>query len=291
MDFIDTQFQEEVIEMKKVFFGLGLTLIFNLAGVAQAQKNSTNSANKTVKQSASAQGSGSANASAGPAALSTVTNLQAVLQNSLDVKNAKVGDQVILKTTQAVKQAGQVVIPKGTQLIGRVTDVQKKAKNTAGSRLGLVFDRLQGRDLSVPIVASIVSITNLQAATNVGDDLSSDISGSSTTSARSSGGGSGGGGLLGGGSGGGGGLLGGVTNTVGGVVNSTTQTVGGVANTATNTLGSTTQAVGRTVNGLQISTSASGSAQTSTTLSSPNSNIRFDKGATFNLNVQKSGGN
>jgi len=291
MDTIDTQFHEEVTEMKKIFWGLGLTLVFNLATAAQAQKNSTKSTDKTVKQSVNAQGSGSANASTGPAALSGVTNLQAALQNSLDVKNAKVGDQVILKTTQAVKQGGQVIIPKGSELIGRVTEVRQKAKNSAGSSLGLVFDRLQGRDLSVPIVANIVSIANLQAASSVGDDLSSDISGSSTTSGRTSGGGSGGGGLLGGGSGGGGGLLGGVTNTVGGVVNSTTQTVGGVTNTATNTLGSTTQAVGRTVNGIQISTSASGSAQTSTTLSSPNSNIRLDKGATFNLNVQKSNGN
>lgn len=290
MDSIDTQFHEEVIEMKKVFWGLGLTLVFNLATAAQTQKTATNSGDKTIKQSANAQGSGSANASAGPAALSGVTNIQAALQNSLDVKNAKVGDQVVLKTTQAVKQAGQVIIPKGSQLIGRVTEVRQKGKNAAGSSLGLVFDRLQGRDLSVPIVANIVSITNLNAAANVGDDLSSDISGSSTTSGRTSGGSSGGGGLL-GGSGGGGGLLGGVTNTVGGVVNSTTNTVGGVTNTATNTLGSTTQAVGRTVNGIQISTSASGSAQTSTTLSSPNRNIRLDKGATFDLNVQRSNGN
>ncbi|HEY2865568.1 MAG TPA: hypothetical protein VGJ02_00630 [Pyrinomonadaceae bacterium] len=289
MDTINTQFQEEVIEMKKVFWGLGLTLVFNLAAVAQTQKNSANSPKGTAKQSVNAKGSGSTDASAGPAALSAVTNIQATLQNSLDVKNAKVGDQVILKTTQAVKQAGQVIIPKGSQLIGRVTEVRQKAKNAAGSSLGLVFDRLQGRDLSVPIVANIVSITNLQAASAVGDDLNSDISGSGMTSARSSGGGSssGGGGLLGGVTN----TVGGVTNTVGGVVNSTTQTVGGVANTATNTLGSTTQTVGRTVNGLQISTSASGSAQTSTTLSSPNSNVHLDKGATFNLNVQKSGGN
>jgi hypothetical protein len=263
--------------------------VFNLATATQAQKNSANSADRSVKQSTSTQGSASTSASAGPAALSGVTNIQAVLQNSLDVKSAKVGDQVILKTTQSVKQAGQVVIPKGSQLVGRVTEVRQKAKNAAGSSLGLVFDRLQGHDLSVPIVANIVSIANVSTATNVGDDLSSDISGSGMTSARSSGGGSssGGGGLLGGVTN----TVGGVTNTVGGVVNSTTQTVGNVANSATNTLGSTTQTVGRTLNGIQISTSASGSAQTSTTLSSPNRNIRLDKGATFNLNVQRSGGN
>ncbi|HYJ91823.1 MAG TPA: hypothetical protein VEV84_10985 [Pyrinomonadaceae bacterium] len=287
MDIIKSDVNEEVKEMKKVFWGLGLTLVFNLAGAAYAQKNSTNSADKMTKQSVSAQGSGSANASAGSSALSAATNLQAELQNTLDVKNAKVGDQVILKTTQAIKQGGQVVVPKGSQLIGRVTEVQQRAKNGAASRLGLVFDRIQGHDLSMPITATINSITNLRAANSVGDDLSSDISGSSTASGRASSGG--------GSSSGGGGLLGGVTNTVGGALNSTTQTVGGVANTATSTVGSTvsgtTQTVGRTVNGIQILTSASGSAQSSTTLSSPNSNIHLEKGVTFDLNVQKSGGN
>ena len=267
--------------MKKVFWALGLTVVFNLTGAAQNQKKAGGPVDQKSSQKASSQSSGNANISGKSGSLSTVTNLQAELQNTLDVRNAKVGDDVILKTTQAVKQNGQVVIPKGTSLIGRVTEVQQRAKNGVPSKLGMVFDRLQGRDLSTPITASITSITNLRAASAVSDDLSSDISGSSSTSARTSSGGSSGGG----------GLLGGVTNTVGGVVNSATQTVGGVTNTATGALGNTTQAVGRTVNSIQISTSASGSAQSSTTLSSPNSNIRLEKGVTFNLNVQKSGNN
>jgi hypothetical protein len=280
MDIINPD-NQEVREMKKVFWALGLTVVFNLTGAAQNQKKANGPVDQKSNQKISSQSSSNANVSGNSSSLSSITNLQAELQNTLDVRNAKVGDEVILKTTQAVKQSGQVVIPKGTSLIGRVTEVQEKAKNGVPSKLGLIFDRLQGHDLSAPITASIVSITNLRAASAVSDDLSSDISGSNSTSTRtSSGGGSGGGGLL-----------GGVTNTVGGVVNSATQTVGGVANTATNTVGSTTQTVGRTVNGLQISTSASGSAQSSTTLSSPNNNIRLEKGVTFNLNVQKSGGN
>jgi hypothetical protein len=82
-----------------------------------------------------------------------------------------------------------------------------------------------------------------------------------------------------------------VTNTVGGVLDSTSQTVGGITNTAGQTVGGATSAVGQTINGLQISTSASGSAQSSTTLSSPNNNVHLDKGGTFNLSVQKSGTN
>jgi len=271
---------QEVIEMKKVFWALGLTMVFNVAGVVEAQKKSTGTVDQKSSQNISGQTNGNASLAGNSAALSSVTNLQAELQNTLDVRNAKVGDQVILKTTQAVKQGGQVIVPKGTSLIGHVTEVQQRAKNGVPSKLGMVFDRLQGRDLSTPISATISSITNLHAAAGpASDDTSADLMGSGSTSSRSSGGSSGGG------------LLGGVTNTVGGVVNSAAQTAGGVANTATGTLANTTQAVGNTVNGIQISASASGSAQSSTTLSSPSNNIRLDKGATFNLNVQKPSGN
>jgi len=265
---------KEVQEMKKVFSGLGLALVFNVAVTAQSQKKVTNTT-ETRSQSTS-----SVNANGNSAALSAVTNMQAELQNSLDVRNAKVGDQVVLKTTQAVRQAGQVVVPKGTQLIGRVTEVQQRVKNGAASRLGLIFDRLQNRDLSVPIIASIVSITKAGASSPAAAaDLSNDMSmsGSSTTTS--------------GGSTGGGGLLGGVTNTVGGVLNTTTNTVGSVANTATGTVTGTTQSLGRTINGLRISTSAEGSAQSSTTLSSNDKNIRLEKGVNFNLKVQRSSPN
>jgi len=161
-----------------------------------------------------------------------------------------------------------------------VTEVQQRVKNGAASRLGLIFDRLQNRDLSVPIIASIVSITKAGASSPAAAaDLSNDMSmsGSSTTTS--------------GGSTGGGGLLGGVTNTVGGVLNTTTNTVGSVANTATGTVTGTTQSLGRTINGLRISTSAEGSAQSSTTLSSNDKNIRLEKGVNFNLKVQRSSPN
>jgi hypothetical protein len=278
---IDPQVVDEVQEMKKVFSGLGLALVFNVAAAAQAEKKTTNTSETRSRQSVSSQTTGSVNTNGNSAALASATNLQAELQNTLDVKNAKVGDQVILKTTQAVRQAGQVIVPKGTQLIGRVTEVQKRSKDAAVSRLGLVFDRLQNRDLSIPVMASILSVTHTRAASSPATaDLSNETLMTSSSSSRSSSGGSTGGGLL-----------GGVTNTVGGVLNTTTNTVGSVANTATGTVAGTSKTIEQTVNGLQISTSASGSAQSSTTLSSGNENIRLEKGVTFNMKVQRSGSN
>jgi hypothetical protein len=205
--------------------------------------------------------------------LVTGTNISAELQKTVDVNNARVGDQVFLKTTQSIRHDGQIVVPKGATLIGRVTDVQRRTKNNAQSKLSMVFDQIKGRELTMPLSATVVSVTNAAARVSTDDSFMSEASGSSSTtgstSRRSAGGG----------------LLGGVSGTVGGLVGTTTQTVGSVANTAGNTLGTTTGTVGRTVNGLTFSTGAGGSANAATTISSHDKNLRFEKGATFNLRV------
>lgn len=210
--------------------------------------------------------------------LTSDTRLDAQLQSTLDAKSAKVGDQVVFKTTKAVKQNGETVIQKGSMLYGRVTEVQQRTSANAMSKIGLVFDRIENKDLSAPLSASIVSITNVAARTTVDDTIGSDIAGSSQTSARTSSGSTGSGGLL----GGAGSTVG---STVGGVLNTTTQTVGSVAGTAGSAVGTTTSAVGRTVGGIQISSSTNASANSSTTLSSPNKNLRLEKGVMFQLNV------
>jgi hypothetical protein len=232
---------------------------------------------KEKSVSAAAAGSSASQIVLGPG-----TRVDGELQGTVDAKSSRVGDQVVLKTTKAIKQNGQTVIPKGSRLIGRITDVQQRSKTNGGSRLGMVFDRIEGKGLSSPINASIVSITNAAGRGSVADTAQADVFGSSSTSAST--GRSSGGGLL----GGVGSTVGGVTNTAGGLLNTTTQTVGTVANTTTRTVGNTTGAVSRTVNGIQISNSASASAGAATTLSSPNKNIRLEKGATIGLQVNSS---
>jgi len=292
------------LDMNKIYLILALILSLSVAGAAQQQKRSGSS---SVNGSASGSGSASSKTNVSrkkgnngrTLSLDSATSIAGELQSTLDAKHAQVGDQVILKTTKAIKQNGETIIPKGSNLIGHVTEVQQRTKGNAMSKPGLVFDRVEGKNLSADIAATVVSITNVRAVNNVGDTFGSDVMGSSNTSAggsaRTSGGG--GGGLLGGGSGGGllggvgntaGGLVGGATQTVGGVANTATQTVGGVTNTATQTLGGATNTVGQTINGITISQSASGSANGSTTLSSPNKNVKLEKGVTFNLQLDSS---
>ncbi len=251
-------------KMKKILIGTTLILLLCIAGFSQKSKKSPNDLDSAAKKDKNQS-----------VLLQSGTSLEGQLQSTLDVKKARVGDEVVLRTTKSVKQDGETIVPKGTNLIGRVTEVQQKTKN-GGSRLGMVFDRIEGKNLAAPINASIVGITNSNSNANVADVVNSSSSSSTNSSARASSGGSGGG------------LLGGVTSTVGGVVNTTTNTVGGVTNGAGQTVGGVTQPLGGALKGIQLSNSVSGSAQSSTTLSAQDKNIRLEKGTTFQLRLDKS---
>jgi len=264
--------------MKK--FLCTVALLVALPAIAMAQTTSssgnTQASNRTAAQKQGRQ-----------IDLQSDTQLAAQLESTLDARHAKVGDRVILKTTQAVKQNGQVVIPKGSQLIGRVTDVQQQTKSSGESHLALAFDRLRSGSTEVPITASILSITQAHTRAQSNDSsIDSDLMSQSSASTRSSSAGR---------TSNGGGLLGGVGNTVGGAVNTTTSTVGNVAGTTTSAVGSTVGASTGTagnltgsLRGLNITQSSSASAQGGSTLSLTGSNLRLESGTTFNLAVSNS---
>lgn len=249
--------------MKKITFGIGI--LFLGASIASAQ----NSADKVTSVSAASEASAAASIASG-------TNVAGKLQNSLDVKKAKVGDQVVLKTTSAVKQNGKAVIAKGSTLVGRVTEVQKMAKGSANSSIGIAFEQIQQGGRSLPINAVITSVVQANSAASLSSD--DDLFASNSTSSRSTAGASSGGG----------GLLGGVTSTVGGVANVTTQTVGSLANTTGNVVSSTGGAVTGSIRGLSISQSSSASAQGGSTLNMAGRDLRLEKGTTFNLAISSS---
>lgn len=248
--------------------------------------------------SQTANGNASANAgkNAGEVSLAQGTRIDGELQKTVDVRNARPGDQVLLKTTRDIKQNGHTVIQKGSTLVGRVTDVAQRSKQNSQSRLGILFDRVQGHGLDMPITASIVSITNTAAHASAMDLGDPDVMGSSSTSGmasssgRSSRSSSGGGGLLGGVGNSVGGVTSGVTNTAGGAVNTTQQTLGGVTNTAGRTVGSLVGGVSSGVSGVSIlnSGSTNASASNGSVLTSSNQNIRLDKGSTIGLAIDNS---
>jgi len=269
--------------MKKVIFTSAVVLttaVFGFGQKAKTGQNDDGSVNRQSRKTASQpdkRDSGSADLGS---QLLANANIEAQLQKQLDVRTARVGDEVILKATKTVKQDGQVIIEKGSTLVGRITEVQQKAKGAAASKISLVFDQLRNGDMAMPITASIVSVAGLNSATSVGDAAMSDVTASSRTSGTASGSASGGG-LL----GGVGSAVGGLGSTLGGVANTATSTVGGAVDTTTRTAGSTTGTVGRTLSGIQISNEASGSVSGSSSIWAAGKDLRLEKGSTFRLVV------
>jgi hypothetical protein len=257
--------------MNKTILATGLLVICASLGYSQTAQTS-------AKGSASSDTAATANGGNKTINIASGTSLAGELQNTIDVRKAKVGDEVVLKTTQSIKSEGHTVVKKGARLIGHVTEVSQKSKASGESRIGVLFDRLETGPLNVAIVARIVSITKAGSNVSRNDQPPSgmDAGSSSSVSARSSGSAqsSSSGSLV-------GNVVGGVTNTVGGVVNTTTTATGDV-------VGNT--AVRGSLGKIQISESTDASASGGSVLSLRGDNVRLEKGTTFVLVLNQSAG-
>src|SRR5258707_12033620 len=134
--------------MKKIL--LAISFVITMAGFAWGQRAET-------RGSATANSDTSIRKDGRQIDLQSGTQIAAQLENTLDARRAKPGDRVVLKTLQAVKQDGHVVVPKGAQLIGHVTDVQQQTKSNAESSIGIVIDRLRTGSTETPITAGVLS--------------------------------------------------------------------------------------------------------------------------------------
>lgn len=145
-----------------------------------------------------------ASASAANAFANGTANLQPVsgqLIGKLDSKSAKVGQQVVLKTTQAFRTADGTMLPKGTHLLGHVTSVRPHRSKRDDGDLGIEFDRalLKG-GRTVPIHSVIESVAPPANAFALADSGSDDLFANQPMGGGMVGGGGamGGGGLVGG---------------------------------------------------------------------------------------------
>src|SRR5712675_203114 len=259
-------------------------------GGAQASSSASSSTSVQADKSgasASSNNSGSTSAHAGQrsASLASGTAMNAALSQPVDAKKNKPGDQVTAKTTEATKSEGKVVIPKGSKLIGHVTECKQRSKEEKESALGIVFDKAVLKNgEEIPLNVSIRALAAAQSAASSsvgGDDLSA--GGGAVSSARASGGGA----------------LGGVRSTAGGATGAVTNTAanaggvaGGAANSAVNAAGATRGAVGGLnaagqltsnsqgvfgLNGMNLSSAASNSTQGSL-ITSTSKNVHLDSG-------------
>jgi hypothetical protein len=193
-----------------------------------------------------------------------------------------VGDEVIAKATRDVKSDGHVIVPKGSKLVGHLTEAQAHSKEQATSELGIAFEHAILKDgTQVPLALSIQAIGRGRASTAAMEDdtmTTGNAGAMGSSGARASSGG--------------GGLMGGVRSTTGGVVDTAGRTAGTTVNSAGTAAGGvsgsssagTQGVVG--MPGLSLSTSTSASANASV-ISSQGSNVHLDSGTEMILRVNQ----
>lgn len=93
-----------------------------------------------------------------------VSKLFAVLSKSLESKTAIEGQEFVLRTISDLLVNGEVVIPRGSKLLGHVSSVATKGKDEPESILGIIIDKaINARGVEIPlqvIVAAVARPTN-----------------------------------------------------------------------------------------------------------------------------------
>jgi hypothetical protein len=190
----------------------------------------------TPQASAQAQGSASGSVSKGDKSVSADSSAgtNAELSGTLDAKKAKPGDPVTAKTTEPSTTADHQQLPKGTKLLGHVTEAKAAGKGESQSTLGFVFDRAVLKDgREIPINTTVRALAAAEGAANTSGGDAVGAGGAAMSGVQGGGGGRVGGGGL-------GGAVGGLGASAGG-------TLGGVAGGAGRMAGGASGAVGSTV--------------------------------------------
>jgi hypothetical protein len=122
------------------------------------------------------------------------------LTKSIDAKKVKVGDEVMAQVAQDMKANGEVIVPKGTKIVGHVTEAQPRSKEQKESEIGIAFDHAvmkNGSDLPIPL--SIQAIIAPPSANGGGYDQPGGSGGGGSPGYSGGTGGGMGGGRMGGG--------------------------------------------------------------------------------------------
>jgi len=302
--------------MKRTGFVILAGIFFAGAAAAQTQADAqagTQANGQTSVQAgkAQAQASGSASAASAASAQNGQTNaslgsgaaINAELTAPVDSKKAKAGDSVAARTIEAAKSDGKTVIPKGSKLVGHVTQASARAKGDSESALGIVFDKaILKNGEEVPLNVAIQALASAQstAVASGGNDtgIMSGAGGSPMGSGRTSGGGA----------------MGGVTSAAGATAGTVTNTAANAGNTAGGALNSTVHSAANTaaagpgavggvnatgqlmsnsrgvfgMQGVNLNSATAGAAQGSV-ITSAGKNLHLDSGTQMLLVTQAAG--
>jgi hypothetical protein len=118
--------------------------------------------------------------SAGPTSAGSTTRIApgsvipVQLTKTVDAKKAKTGDEVVAKVTEDLKNtSGAVIVPKDTEVVGHVTEAQRRDKDQKESELAIAFDKAvmkNGETMQMPMSIQAVIAAPSQNANQNGQN-------------------------------------------------------------------------------------------------------------------------
>jgi hypothetical protein len=188
---------EDLLIKAATIVAVGLATFSSFPGTAQQQDSTMQQQQPAGQQQIppvaptatpqnSSQADPSAQTSPAAAQLKPVTGR---LVDKLDSKSAKQGDSVVIKTDENLQISQGTEIPKGSKLIGHVTNVQPRADGRENSQIAIQFDRAETKDgQTLPIESIIQSVSpadDAQATTGI--STPPDVEGSTSSTVPSGG--------------------------------------------------------------------------------------------------------
>jgi len=118
--------------------------------------------------------------------------IPARLSKTVDAKKAKQGDEVVASVTQDLStNAGVLVIPKDTKIVGHVTEAQPHSKEQKESQLGIAFDHAvlkSGEQMQLPMSIQAIIAPRNNNASNVNAEPAANYPGPGTSAPATGGG-------------------------------------------------------------------------------------------------------
>lgn len=154
---------EDLIMKAATIIAVGLATFSSFPGTAQQQDSAPQQQQQQIPPVApnatpQAPGQPGADAAKSPAA-DALKPVSAELVDKLDSKSAKQGDSVVVKTDENLQISQGTEIPRGSKLIGHITNVQPRGDGHENSQIAIQFDKaeLKGGQ-TLPIESVIQSV-------------------------------------------------------------------------------------------------------------------------------------
>ncbi|HEY1984838.1 MAG TPA: hypothetical protein VGG85_05490 [Terracidiphilus sp.] len=113
------------------------------------------------------------------------------LVSQIDTRNAKTGDPIVIRTTEKATTASGIEIPRGSRIVGHITDVQPKGKSSDNARMTIQFDQAElkgGQNLPIrSVIQSLAPAGSSGGMDGMGTNSASAVSPTSGSTAANRG--------------------------------------------------------------------------------------------------------